>query len=349
MDKKFLLFILVGIMVLVMVIGFFVLKGKSQKGSYQVPEIGGYKAPEGYEVPKVEGDNFKIIPGIGFKKEAWLEYKLEGYGVSLMGSKETPRIFKALVKLISLPIGGKEYVGIEMDSDELMGGMIFAMVFNKETGESLYLAKGKGMPTQCLKEKFMKGFVGGLPDVAFSNENLEKEYKVNLSEWNFVGEEEITLESGKKIKVAKFKKEGVMENEKVINEFWLSGEVPIYFVMFKERIGIQQRSIMLTNFGMDGGLPNFTDNDLKACKKTSELPSFPPGSQFPGFPSEVGKMFCQTDADCACGVDKETKKCAFGNKRFIDTSRECPDFCTGFTGQFRIKCVNNVCTPVPRQ
>lgn len=347
MEKKFLPFVLVGIAVLIIVVGFFVFKGKLQKGGYQVPETGEYKVPESYEAPKVEGGNFKIIPGIGFKKEAWLEYKLEGYGVSLMGGKETPRIFKALVKLISLPIGGKEYVGIEMDSDELMGGMIFAMVFNKETGESLYLAKGKGMPTQCLKEKFMEGFVGGLPDVAFSNENLEKEYKVDLSEWNFVGQEEITLESGKKIKVAKFKKEGGMENEKVINELWLSGEVPIYFVMFKEKIGTQQRSVMLSNFGMDGGLPNFTDTDLKACEGTSGLPGFPSGLQFPGFPSEAVKMFCQTDADCACGVDKETGKCAYGNKRFIDTSRECPDFCTGIAGNLRIKCVNNLCTAVP--
>ncbi|MEM5831364.1 MAG: hypothetical protein QXO40_04130 [Candidatus Aenigmatarchaeota archaeon] len=347
MEKKFLPFVLIGIVVLIIVVGFFVFKGKLQKGSYQVPGTSGYKVPESYEAPKVEGGNFKIIPGIGFKKESWLEYKLEGYGVSLMGGKETPRVFKALVKLISLPIGGKEYIGIEMDSDELMGGMMFAMVFNKETGESLYLAKGKGMPTQCLKEKFMEGFVGGLPDVAFSDENLEKEYKVDLSEWNFVGEEEITLESGRKIKVAKFKKEGVFENEKIINELWLSGEVPIYFVMFKEKIGTVERSIMLSNFGMDGGLPNFTEEDLKSCsKELSGLPEFYP--DFLGSSLGVAKMFCQTDTDCVCGVDKETGKCAFGNKEFIDTSKQCPDFCTGIGGQFTIKCVRNVCTPVAR-
>ena len=343
--KKSFVFLLIGVLVILGLTGLFVFKGKQQKREYKIPELE-ESSKEKEELKSKESD-FKIIPGIGFKKETWLEYKLEGYGVSLMGGRETPRIFKALVKLISLPIGGKEYIGIEMDSDELMGGMILAMVFNKETGESLYLAKFKGMPTQCLKEKIMEGFVGGLPDIAFSNENLEKEYKVNLSEWNFVGEEEITLESGKKIKVAKFKKEGVMENEKIINELWLSGYVPIYFVMFKEKIGTQQRSIMLTNFGMDGGLPNFTDTDLKACEEILGLPGFSPKSQFPGFPSEEVKMFCKTNADCACGVDKETGKCAFGNKKYIDTSKQCPDFCSGIAGNLIIKCVNNRCTPVP--
>lgn len=70
-------------------------------------------------------------------------------------------------------------------------------------------------------------------------------------------------------------------------------------------------------------------------------------TKLPGFPSPVNKMFCRTDADCACGVDKKTGECAFGNKAYIDTSRQCPDFCTGIAGNLRIKCVNNLCTSVP--
>ncbi|MEM4358108.1 MAG: hypothetical protein QW244_02020 [Candidatus Pacearchaeota archaeon] len=58
------------------------------------------------------------------------------------------------------------------------------------------------------------------------------------------------------------------------------------------------------------------------------------------------KIFCQTDDDCACGVDKETGKCAYGNKNFIDTSKQCPDFCTGIAGNIRIRCINNLCTAV---
>ncbi|MEO0089315.1 MAG: hypothetical protein ABIK56_02145, partial [candidate division WOR-3 bacterium] len=107
MDKKILPMILVGIVVLIIVVGLFVFEVKPPKKEYQVPESSEYKAPESYETPKLKEGNFKIIPGVGFKKEAWAEYKLEGYGVSLMGGKETPEIFKALVKLISLPIGGR--------------------------------------------------------------------------------------------------------------------------------------------------------------------------------------------------------------------------------------------------
>jgi hypothetical protein len=60
------------------------------------------------------------------------------------------------------------------------------------------------------------------------------------------------------------------------------------------------------------------------------------------------KKFCQTDADCVCGIDKEKGGCAFGNKDFIDTSMECPDFCSGIAGQFKIICKNNQCVQVPR-
>ncbi len=59
-----------------------------------------------------------------------------------------------------------------------------------------------------------------------------------------------------------------------------------------------------------------------------------------------GKKFCQSDSDCVCGIDKETGECAFGNKEFIDTSKQCPDFCTGIHGGFRIRCVYNLCRPV---
>ena len=60
------------------------------------------------------------------------------------------------------------------------------------------------------------------------------------------------------------------------------------------------------------------------------------------------ERFCKTDEDCACGIDKVTRKCAFGNKNFIDTSIECPDFCSGIAGQFKIICKNNQCVQVSR-
>ena len=64
---------------------------------------------------------------------------------------------------------------------------------------------------------------------------------------------------------------------------------------------------------------------------------------------KISKNFCNIDEDCACGVDKETNQCAFGNKNYIDTSKQCPDFCEGFAGIYTIKCVNNTCVQVLRQ
>lgn len=330
MNKKLFPLIIVGVFILI-VGGYFVIKGKSKTGKYQVPE--GYQAPE---VPEETKENVFPIKGIGFKKESWAEYKMEGYGVRFQGGKEEKIVGKILVKLISLPIKGKEYYGIEIDGKENspFEGGIFAMLFGKEGEGSYYLAKIKGAPTLCMSEK-----ISGYEDVPeyFDRKSLESEYKVDLTTWQFVGEDEITLESGKKIKVYKFK---IDRGSYGTQDLWLSPEVPTYLVLNRETIEGVSRSITLTNFGMDGGLPNFTDEDLKSCD--SESGGLP---QLPGLPSEVSKFFCQTDADCACGVDKETGKCAFGNRKFIDTSKECPDFCTGFAGNIRIKCVNNLCTP----
>ncbi len=58
---------------------------------------------------------------------------------------------------------------------------------------------------------------------------------------------------------------------------------------------------------------------------------------------DISKRYCKTDADCVCGVDRETGECAFGNRQFIDPSKQCPDFCSGIFGHFEIKCVNNIC------
>ncbi len=56
--------------------------------------------------------------------------------------------------------------------------------------------------------------------------------------------------------------------------------------------------------------------------------------------------YCQTDADCACGVKIGTKECFYGNKQFVDTQTQCPDYCTGIDGKFRTKCVENRCSQV---
>ncbi|MFN3302032.1 MAG: hypothetical protein ACK413_03340, partial [Patescibacteria group bacterium] len=192
-----------------------------------------------------------------------------------------------------------------------------------------------GAPTLCMSQT-----ISGYEEIPefFDKKSIESEYKVDLSTWHFVGEDQVTLESGKKIKVFKFK---IDMGNYGTRDLWLSPEVPTYIVLNRETIEGKSRSITLINFGMDGGLPNFTDTDLKACSSESEGSSQLP----PTLPPQASKMFCQTDADCACGVDKETGQCAFGNKNFIDTSKQCPDFCTGIAGHIRIKCINNLCSP----
>jgi hypothetical protein len=68
---------------------------------------------------------------------------------------------------------------------------------------------------------------------------------------------------------------------------------------------------------------------------------------FGGECSEVlidNEIYCRMDEDCACGVHNETRNCFYGNKNYVDTSQQCPDFCTGIAGNLVIKCVNNRCT-----
>lgn len=332
MTKKVFL-LAVGIVVAIIAIAggyLFFFKEKTRTSSYQTPS----------ETVNSKEDVYKI-KGIGFKKEAWAEYKMEGYGTRYEGGKVKPLISRMLAKLVSFPIKGKEYFGIEIDMLDEKGeyeGTSFAILFEKEGSGSYYLskikgsyssAKNNGTPTLCISEAF-----SGNKDIPeyFDKKSIEEEYKVDLSTWQFVGGDEMTLESGRKIKVYKFK---IDMGTYGTRDLWLSPEVPTYLVLNRETIEVKSRSITLTDFGMDGGLPNFTDEDLRSCDSEASG----------NLPSEISKMSCRTDVDCACGVDKETGKCAFGNKKFIDTSKECPDFCTGFAGNIKIKCVNNLCTP----
>jgi len=55
---------------------------------------------------------------------------------------------------------------------------------------------------------------------------------------------------------------------------------------------------------------------------------------------------CNADSDCACGVLKSNGDCAVGNKDFINTSKQCPDFCRGFAGNMVLNCVSNKCVQI---
>lgn len=55
------------------------------------------------------------------------------------------------------------------------------------------------------------------------------------------------------------------------------------------------------------------------------------------------KEICNRDTDCACGVKIGTTECFFGNRKYVNTLIQCPDFCSGIDGKMKIKCVNNIC------
>ena len=65
-------------------------------------------------------------------------------------------------------------------------------------------------------------------------------------------------------------------------------------------------------------------------------------SKCPGIPS-TQETYCEVDEDCACGIHKTTKDCFYGNKDYVDTQTQCPDFCTGIAGNLKIECIDNKC------
>ena len=78
-------------------------------------------------------------------------------------------------------------------------------------------------------------------------------------------------------------------------------------------------------------------------------PDTAPEEQVPGIDSN-DKAFCSSDDDCICGGIDTDGSCFMGNKgyydKFVDRSRDCPDFCEGIAGNLVIRCVDNKCIQV---
>ncbi|MBU4351413.1 hypothetical protein KKF47_01945 [Patescibacteria group bacterium] len=76
------------------------------------------------------------------------------------------------------------------------------------------------------------------------------------------------------------------------------------------------------------------------CQKQENkpIPASPPLTQ------TNDERDCETDLDCACGYRKGGQECFYGNRDYVDTSRQCPDYCGGITGRLRLRCVDNTCT-----
>lgn len=62
--------------------------------------------------------------------------------------------------------------------------------------------------------------------------------------------------------------------------------------------------------------------------------------------SDKEQKSCNNDSDCACGVNIKTRNCFLGNKKYVDTTKQCPDFCGGIAGNLITKCINNLCKQV---
>lgn len=54
--------------------------------------------------------------------------------------------------------------------------------------------------------------------------------------------------------------------------------------------------------------------------------------------------YCDYDSDCSCGTNTKTGECFRGNKKYVNESKQCPDFCSGISGNFVTVCQNNECT-----
>jgi hypothetical protein len=60
----------------------------------------------------------------------------------------------------------------------------------------------------------------------------------------------------------------------------------------------------------------------------------------------VNEKSCTADSDCACGTHIKTGECFYGNAKFVNVSKQCPDFCTGIAAMFETKCVDKECRQV---
>jgi putative hemolysin len=114
--------------------------------------------------------------------------------------------------------------------------------------------------------------------------------------------------------------------------------------------------------GNGAGIPNPASVYCAQHNGTSEIRSGPEG-QFGVCAFSDGAMceewayqrgecsrekpnFCESDADCACGVHISTRDCFYGQKEFVDAGQQCPDFCNGIAAHLEIKCEKNQCTQV---
>ena len=104
--------------------------------------------------------------------------------------------------------------------------------------------------------------------------------------------------------------------------------------------------------------PVFCTMEAKLCPDGSSVGRVPPSCEFAPCPTvpelKMSSDACETDADCICdGFDEQADKCFVGNREyhdlFVNTTRQCPDFCTGIAGNMETKCVQKQCVVMTRK
>lgn len=149
---------------------------------------------------------------------------------------------------------------------------------------------------------------------------------------------EKTLETGKYTQI-RFE---VKEVKAVINGEEFDVEVPsdkLKIVSNFEVIAGKETE-MIIDFSPESVIKSGNTYKLKPVLKLLTAKEFKERNQNQ---NQNKEKYCEENADCACGVKTGTQDCFFGNKEFVNTETQCPDFCTGIAGNLTIECKNNKC------
>ncbi|MFH1063883.1 MAG: eight-cysteine-cluster domain-containing protein [Candidatus Woesearchaeota archaeon] len=87
---------------------------------------------------------------------------------------------------------------------------------------------------------------------------------------------------------------------------------------------------------------------IAGCSQGTPEPGPRASAPMPSRAEIEASTSCSRDVDCICGgIDTFTGKCFLGNRgyhdKYVDDSQDCPDFCTGMSGNLIMRCVNSEC------
>ena len=164
--------------------------------------------------------------------------------------------------MVSYTIQQKIYRGIEIErkaeeEPEMRGFILW--------GEAGDLIQGiQADPAGCICTRMM---VTPLPQyVPATKETIGEKYEVE-ERFDFIGKDRFKTESGKEVEVLKFMSAAYVKNETIIDEVWISPQVPFYFVYLTEyaKSGPVAYEVILIDFDVKGGEPYFTQEAIENC------------------------------------------------------------------------------------